>query len=176
MTPHHEIAERFNARFGPGTRRRSAGRATVLLGGAPEPLYLPGAADRPAVIRYTLDFAPSALHEIAHWCLADAAARRRVDYGLWYEPPPRPAAAQARFYAAEVPVQALELLLCRACGVPFNFSADNPGADGGPARRRFEEQVLAAHGTLLAGGPNLRARAVLEALNPGWARQAAQQP
>lgn len=173
MTLHREIAGRFNARFGPGRRRSGAGRATLLMGGAAEPVYLPGTADRPAVIRYTLDFAASALHEIAHWCLADAAARRRVDYGLGYEPPPRSAAAQARFYAAEVPVQALELLLCRACGVPFNFSADNPGADGGPARRRFEVQVLEAHELLQSVGPNRRTRAVLAALNPVWDRPAA---
>lgn len=171
MTLHREIAGRFNARFGPGSRSVGTGRATVLLGGAAEPVYLPATADRPAVIRYTLDFAASALHEIAHWCLADAAARRRVDYGLGYEPPPRAAAAQARFYAAEVPVQALELLLCRACGVPFNFSADNPGADSGPARRRFEAQVVAAHDVLLSNGTNRRTRAVLAALNPSRGRR-----
>jgi elongation factor P hydroxylase len=167
MTRHAEIAGRFNARF-----RRQGPRGTILIGGAPEPVYLPATRQRPALIRYTRDFAQSALHEIAHWCLADAAARRQVDYGLWYQPPPRSAAAQDRFYAAEVPVQALEMLLARACAVPFHFSADNPGADGGPARQRFERRVREACGAILENGLSLRAQAVLTALNPRWRESA----
>lgn len=167
MTRHSEIARRFNARF-----RGHGPRGTVLMGGAAEPVYLPATRRRPALIRYTRDFAQSALHEIAHWCLADAAARRLVDYGLWYDPPPRTAAVQERFYAAEVPVQALEMLLARVCAVPFHFSADNPGADGGAARQRFERRVQGAYRALLEEGVNLRARAVLTALDPQWRERA----
>jgi elongation factor P hydroxylase len=167
MTRHAEIAGRFNARF-----RGHGPRGVLLIGGAAEPVYLPATRRRPALIRYTRDFAQSALHEIAHWCQANAAARRLVDYGLWYDPPPRTAAAQARFYAAEVPVQALEMLLAHACAVPFHFSADNPGADAGPARQRFEHQVRVACRALVEDGLNLRARAVLTALNPHWRKRA----
>lgn len=158
---HRVLAGRFNARFG-----RPAG--VLLIGGAAEPLYRPPREGRPARIHYAHDHARSVLHEIAHWCLADAGARRREDYGLIYEPPPRCPRAQARFYAAEAPVQALELLLARACGVDFRFSADNPGADDGPARQAFEQQVLARSQVLLETGPGPCATAVLNALNPGW--------
>ncbi len=158
---HREIAGRFNARF----RRRAD---TVLVGGAEEPLYLPPARGRPAMIRYTRDYAQSALHELAHWCRASPARRRLVDYGLWYQPPPRSAADQARFYAVEVPVQALEMLLAAACGVAFHFSSDNPGRDDTPARVAFEARVSAACRALLARGPGPVATEVLEALNPSW--------
>lgn len=164
---HRVLAGRFNARFG-----RRAG--VLLIGGAAEPLYRPSRGGRPARIHYAHDHVRSVLHEIAHWCLADVEARRREDYGLIYEPPPRCARAQARFYAAEVPVQALELLLARACGVDFRFSADNPGADDGPDRRAFERRVLARCRVLQETGPGPCATAVLNALNPDW--RAALQP
>ncbi len=162
-----QIAGRFNARFG-----RRAG--TMLLGGAPEPLYLPGDGRRPALIRYTRDHAASALHEIAHWCLAGDRRRRLVDYGFWYRPPPRSAAEQARFYAAEVPVQALEMALAAACGVPFHFSADNPGDDGGAARRQFEKRVRERFLRLCCeAGPCGEAAVVMAALEPRWRRRLA---
>lgn len=163
---HREIAGRFNARF----RRRAD---TVLVGGAEEPLYLPADHRRPAMIRYTRDYAQSALHELAHWCRACPARRRLVDYGLWYQPPPRSAADQARFYAVEVPVQALEMLLAAACGVIFHFSSDDPGQDEAPARAAFEAQVGAACRDLLTRGPGPLASEVLETLNPGWRGAAA---
>lgn len=160
---HRAIAGRFNA--GPG---RTA--ATLLVGGAEEPLYLPERGRQPAIIRYTRDYAQSALHEIAHWCLAGRQRRRVVDYGLWYQPPPRSVADQARFYHAEVPVQALEMLLSEACGRAFHFSADNPGADGGPARRAFEARVrerwLELHEQARTGTLCPDIMTVLAALNP----------
>lgn len=166
---HREIAGRFNARLGRRFR-------TLLVGGAEEPLYLPPAGRRPALIRYTRDYPRSALHEIAHWCLAGSHRRAQVDYGLWYLPPPRSERDQAQFYAAEVPVQGLEMVLAAVCGLTFHFSADNPGADGGPARRSFEQRVrhhcLELCGTLRAGlwegRADLPVLAVVEALNAGW--------
>jgi hypothetical protein len=163
---HREIAGRFNARVG-----RRAG--TLLVGGAAEPLYLPAGGRRPAIIRYTRDYARSALHEIAHWCRADPRRRSQVDYGLWYQPPPRPAAMQARFFAAEVPVQALEMLLAEACGLAFHFSADNPGAADGAERCAFEQRVRQRFARLCAGVPDATTGAVLDALNPGWPELAA---
>lgn len=160
---HRRISGRFNARF--ATRRPAP---TLLVGGAAEPVYLPARGARPATIRYTRDYARSALHELAHWCLATRRERELEDYGLWYLPPPRSPAEQARFYRAEVPVQALEMLLSRACGIDFRFSADNPGADDGPARQAFEARVLARYRWLCRHGPGRRAAAVLSALNPQW--------
>ncbi len=101
-----------------------------LIGGAAEPFYQPAAAGRPAIIRYTRDYAASALHELAHWCIAGADRRRRPDYGYWYRPPPRSISEQAAFFRVEVPVQALEARFCAAAGLPFRVSMDDlAGAD-----------------------------------------------
>lgn len=156
-----QIADCFNSRFG---------RQARLVGGGREPFYRPAAGGRSAVIRYTRDYAQSALHEIAHWCLATPAARRQADYGLCYQPPPRSPADQAKFYADEVPVQALEWVFALACGVTFSLSADNPGMDNDPARPQFERQVRAAHLRLLKAGLPNPANDVLAALNPQWRR------
>jgi elongation factor P hydroxylase len=153
------IAARFNARFG---------RQVALIGGAAEPLYLPPSSLRPAIIRYTRDYAQSALHEIAHWCLASPSRRARVDYGMWYVPPPRSARDQARFFAAEVPVQALETLLAQACGVAFHFSVDNPGSDDAAAEATFRADVQRAVAALRTEGPGALALEVLRALNPAY--------
>ena len=101
---------------------------TQLRGGAPEPLFCPGFGAAPAVIYFRLDYQASALHEVAHWCLAGARRRQRVDYGYWYAPEGRDAAQQAAFFAVEAAPQALESLFCEALGVPFSPSVDNPGA------------------------------------------------
>lgn len=102
---------------------------TRLVGGAPEPLYLPATGRRPAEIRHREDFAASALHEVAHWCIAGAARRRLADYGYWYAEAGRDAGGQRAFEAVEVRPQALEALFARACGLPFRVSLDNPGRD-----------------------------------------------
>ena len=115
---HSQIAGCFNRGLG----RRYQAR---LIGGSDEPLYLPGSADRPAAIYYTRDYAASALHELAHWCIAGAARRIRPDYGYWYRPPPRSLVEQAAFCVVEVPVQALEARFAAACGLPFRVSVDD---------------------------------------------------
>ncbi len=168
---HAAISGRFNAWFG-----NLRPRPTLLIGGAEEPVYLPARGSRPALIRYAYDYPRSALHELAHWCLAGSRARALEDYGLWYQPPPRSVAEQARFYAAEVPVQALEMLLSRACGIEFRFSADNPGADYGPDREAFERKVAACCSRLLRYGPGADAERVLDLLNPDWRRLSGVQP
>lgn len=161
VVDHVTLAGRFNARLG-----RQLG--VLLIGGAAEPVYLPPTAARPAWIRYARDHAASVLHELAHWCHASPAARRCEDYGLAYEPPPRDGPAQRRFYAAEVPVQALEKLLCEAVGLPFRCSDDNPGVAFGPDRGAFEARVEAACGDLRRQGPDATTRAVRDALTADW--------
>lgn len=113
-----QIAGCFNVHHGRAHRVR-------LIGGAGEPLYLPESPGTPALIRYTQDYPRSALHELAHWCLAGRARRQQVDYGYWYQPPPRSRVQQAQFMAAEVRVQALESLFARACGLTFRVSVDD---------------------------------------------------
>jgi elongation factor P hydroxylase len=158
---HREIAGRFNARLGRVMHTR-------VVGGAVEPLYLPAIGSRPAQIRYTRDHAQSVLHELAHWCLAGPERRLRQDYGYWYQAPPRSACQQARFFRAEVPVQALELLLARACGVPFHFSIDDPDAIRTSAHECFERDVRGACQVLLHRGPDGDVARLLNALQPAW--------
>ncbi len=95
-----------------------------LMGGAPEPIY-EARPEGTSIIRYRADYPASALHELAHWCIAGAGRRRLDDYGYWYRPPPRTAAEQAAFLRVEVPVQALEAELAEACGLPFQVSVDD---------------------------------------------------
>ena len=99
---------------------------TVLQGGADEPYYVPG---QPSYIYFRADYARSALHEVAHWCVAGAQRRRFPDYGYWYSPDGRDAVYQAAFFAVEARPQAIEAAFCEACGVDFSPSIDNVGAD-----------------------------------------------
>ncbi|MGA1371164.1 MAG: elongation factor P hydroxylase [Pseudomonadales bacterium] len=117
-----DISARFNS--GPGLRHHAR-----LEGGAPEPLYQPAAGVQPARIIYRLDYAQSALHELAHWCIAGYERRLLPDYGYWYVPPPRTASQRACFFQVESRVQGLELLLAELAGVRFHVSLDDPGAD-----------------------------------------------
>jgi len=103
---------------------------TRLVGGAAEPLYRPaGDGRREHVIFYREDYFASALHEVAHWCIAGPERRLREDFGYWYAPDGRSAAQQQAFEAVECKPQALEWLFSRACGYPFRVSLDN--LDGG---------------------------------------------
>ena len=95
-----------------------------LVGGFDEPFYWPGTVTHCAEIRYREDFAASALHEIAHWCLAGRRRRSLEDYGYWYEPNRDPV-AQANFESVEARPQALEWIFAQAAGLPFRVSADN---------------------------------------------------
>lgn len=101
---------------------------TRLMGGGSEPEYLPANAHRPAQIVFREDYAASALHEIAHWCIAGPQRRELVDYGYWYEQQ-RDQSAQRRFETAEARPQGLEWILSNAAGIPFRVSCDNFSVD-----------------------------------------------
>lgn len=161
-----QIAGCFNGTLGRRYRVR-------LVGGASEPLYLPGASGF-ATIRYTRDYPASVLHELAHWCIAGPRRRALVDYGYWYVAPPRTPSAQAAFSRVEVPAQALECRLSAVCGLPFRVSVDDvdalPGTSVGfaaavdrvarepvcslPRRARVLLAVLADFRSRLAGRPS----------------------
>ena len=144
-----QIAGCFNRALG----RRHGVR---LMGGAAEPLYEPGCAGRPAVIRYTRDYAASALHELAHWCIAGVRRRGLPDYGYWYQPPPRTDTQQSAFFRVELPVQALEARLAFASGLPFRVSVDDLERDG----RVENEQAKAFEGEVQALAARMSARPV----------------
>jgi len=112
------IAKVFNREF-------SGSHRTLLQGGACEPSYEPAVGTQPARIVHTLDYPASALHEVAHWCLAGRRRRQLRDYGYWYVPGPRDAQQRAAFFSAEADAQALEAVLAAACGVRFVVSADD---------------------------------------------------
>jgi elongation factor P hydroxylase len=154
---HDEIVHRFAATAG---QRYHA----VLEGGAEEPLYLPPRDGHPARILYTRDYAQSALHELAHWCIAGAARRALVDYGYWYQPPPRAREERARFLAVEARVQGLELLFARVARVRFHVSLDDPGSDPGD----LDLAVHTAAQAWLQRGFSARTAAVFAALDDGW--------
>lgn len=127
----------FNATFAETER-------TVLVGGGSEPEYLPATADGPARIIFREDFPASALHEIAHWCIAGPARRQLHDFGYWYQPDGRTPAQQAVFEQVEVKPQAVEWALSRAAGIKFTLSADNlsTGPQGNEASERFRQAVF----------------------------------
>lgn len=99
---------------------------TRLVRGDSEPIYLP--ADGHCAFNRVIfahGFFSSALHEIAHWCIAGPQRRRRVDYGYWYAPDGRSVEQQREFERVEVRPQALEWILSKASGKSFRISADN---------------------------------------------------
>ncbi|MDO8863896.1 elongation factor P hydroxylase [Haliea sp. E1-2-M8] len=105
---------------------------TLLCGGAGEPLYAPATnPGDPHRLWYREDFFASALHEVAHWCIAGPARRLLPDFGYWYAPEGRNADQQAAFESVEVAPQALEWCFAIACGYRFQVSTDNLAAERG---------------------------------------------
>ncbi|MEM7100323.1 MAG: elongation factor P hydroxylase [Pseudomonadota bacterium] len=96
-----------------------------MIGGASEPVYLPATEHGQAQLFYRDNFAASALHEAAHWCIAGQARRTQEDFGYHYLPPPRSASDQLLFFRSELRTQALESLFADQAGVKFVPSADN---------------------------------------------------
>jgi elongation factor P hydroxylase len=138
---------------------------TVLVGGGAEPLYVPSAAPEamPHQIVYREDYFASALHEVAHWCLAGAVRRAQEDYGYWYSPDGRNAEEQAAFEEAERKPQAIESIFSETCGFAFQLSADNLDAGFGPSDR-FSQAVERERERYLRRGLPPRAARFREAL------------
>lgn len=137
---------------------------TRLIRGEGEPVYLP--ADEQCEyhrIEFAHGFYSSALHEIAHWCIAGEKRRQQVDYGYWYCPDGRNEQQQAEFEQVEVKPQAVEWCLSVACGLAFKVSTDN--LNGAPVDRfAFQDKVLAQVEDYLLTGLPKRAMQLVEAL------------
>lgn len=119
---HDRLIDLFNRVF-------LAGFNTCLKSGFDEPLYTPSIRNHAAEVCFRADYVSSALHEIAHWCIAGKSRRELVDYGYWYEPDGRNSLQQKEFEKVEVKPQALEWIFSIAAGVKFHISADNLDVD-----------------------------------------------
>ena len=150
--PVSEIIAVFNKRLG-------ARYGVRLEGGGAEPFYQAPKAAECALIVFRADYSASALHEVAHWCLAGRQRRLLDDYGYWYLPA-RNAAQQAAFEAVEARPQALEALFAEAAGVDFQVSSDDVASLPSPA---FKAQV-AAERRLIEQQLPVRAKYFLAAL------------
>ncbi|TKB02426.1 elongation factor P hydroxylase [Alteromonas portus] len=114
---------------------------TRLVLGDDEPIYIPaGITTSYHQIVFAHGFFSSALHEIAHWCIAGEKRRLLEDYGYWYCPDGRDAAQQADFEKVEIKPQAIEWAFTEAAGRKFQVSTDNlNGAE--PDREGFTQNV-----------------------------------
>ncbi|ALS97708.1 elongation factor P hydroxylase [Lacimicrobium alkaliphilum] len=147
----------------------AASHNTRLIKGDDEPVYLPADAAIPYHrIIFAHGFYASALHEIAHWCLAGPRRRLLEDYGYWYCPDGRNAEQQAEFEQVEIKPQAIEWAFCIASGKEFKVSTDNlNGVE--PDRAAFTARVQAQALSYLESGFPERARQFIQALQRFYA-------
>jgi hypothetical protein len=136
-TKHSEILSEVNSRHSDGVHhfqdlirlfdhQFAETENTCLVKGGDEPEYLP--ADERSnshQIIFAHGYYASALHEIAHWCIAGRARRLLPDYGYWYCPDGRNQQQQAEFEQVEVKPQAIEWAFSLAANKDFRVSTDN---------------------------------------------------
>ena len=70
---------------------------TVLEGGYNEPFYKPPGDGQTIRIQFTRDYIRSAMHELAHWCIAGKKRRMQDDFGYWYAPTDERRISRRRF-------------------------------------------------------------------------------
>ncbi|AEE21927.1 elongation factor P hydroxylase [Paraglaciecola chathamensis] len=119
---------------------------TRLIKGEGEPEYIPAndQCDFHQVI-FAHGYYASALHEIAHWCIAGKARRLLNDYGYWYCPDGRNEAEQKAFEKVEVKPQAIEWAFSVAANKRFRVSTDNLNGEQGDTQAftlEVHQQVL----------------------------------
>jgi len=151
----HQLMCLFNREF-------AASDKTELIAGAAEPYYQPGSPHR---IYFRADYVRSALHEVAHWCVAGRRRRQLPDYGYWYSADGRDAKQQQAFFAVEARPQAIERCFCEAIGIAFSPSVDNVGASIEPQQlRHFEARIQERCDQFAQSGLPLRAARFITAL------------
>ncbi|MEP1552182.1 MAG: elongation factor P hydroxylase [Paraglaciecola sp.] len=131
---YQDLIELFDKTFAESER-------TLLVKGEDEPIYIPAkTADNKHQIVFAHGYFASALHEVAHWCIAGKARRLLEDYGYWYCPDGRDAEQQAEFEKVEVKPQAIEWAFSLAAGKSFRVSTDN--LNGAPVNaEKFQAAV-----------------------------------
>jgi len=153
-----ELIQLFNACF-------AHTENTQLVGGAEEPIYQPAnEVCQYNQVVFTRDYFSSALHEIAHWCIAGKERRTLVDYGYWYLPDGRDAQQQANFEAVEVKPQALEYAFSLASDIKFRVSIDNLHGEE-TCSKQFEMAVENQLIQFIRFGFNPRTQTFLNALH-----------
>lgn len=142
---------------------------TRLVKGNDEPVYLPANENvRFHQVVFAHGYYASALHEIAHWCIAGAARRQLEDYGYWYCPDGRNAQQQAQFEQAETKPQAIEWAFSDAAGFDFRISTDNlNGVE--TDRYRFEQNVRRQYQQFQTEGFPVRAARFIAVLEQFYA-------
>jgi len=138
---------------------------TILVRGGDEPEYLP--ASKPgelAQVVFARGFFASALHEIAHWCIAGEHRRTLYDYGYWYCPDGRTPEQQRAFEQVEIQPQAMEWLFALAAGSRFHVSVDNLAGDGAADEQTFRRRVNDQVADYLGKGLPHRAQQFFETL------------
>ncbi|MFB1035674.1 MAG: elongation factor P hydroxylase [Sinobacterium sp.] len=98
---------------------------TILVKGDHEPVYIPAKRSQYHQIVFAHGYFASALHEIAHWCIAGKQRRLLEDYGYWYNPDGRDNKQQIEFEKVEVKPQAIEWAFSCMSGKHFTVSTDN---------------------------------------------------
>ncbi len=137
---------------------------TRLIRGDDEPIYLPADDQLPYHrVVFAHGFFASAMHEIAHWCVAGPERRLLEDFGYWYKPDGRTADEQAQFEQVEIKPQAMEWHFSVASGHRFVFSADNLSSAIG-ASEQFKADVQAQALVYLEQGLPERAQRWSDAL------------
>ena len=115
---------------------------TRLIKGDDEPVYLPENKHcHFNQVVFAHGYFASALHEIAHWCLAGAKRRKLEDYGYWYVADGRDQEQQQAFEKVEIKPQAIEWAFCIAAGKAFDVSTDNLSGKGMTDRIAFKAKV-----------------------------------
>jgi len=141
---------------------------TQLIGGAIEPLYSPSSNNEEQhQLFFRENFVSSALHEIAHWCIAGKQRRLQQDFGYWYQPDGRTVDEQVKFESMEVKPQALEWIFSNACGQRFTPSADNLNASDDVADDTAFKQALVQQARQLCDSQQLppRGKIFIDALS-----------
>lgn len=144
-------------------------RRCRLTGGFPEPFYKAPTGEAPAEVQFTRDYERSALHELAHWCIAGDSRRLLDDYGYWYEPDGRNGRQQQRFFEVEVKPQALERHFCDALELPFDVSVDNLDNTDVDGLDSFKNDVEQQYNQYAATGLPERASVIYQCLQQ-WKR------
>lgn len=163
MTEIDRLIRLFNATF--------ADFNTELELGDSEPVYLPQSEMYPKNrVIFANGFFSSALHEVAHWCIAGVERLNLEDFGYWYKPDGRSASEQAEFERVEVKPQALEWIFSVAAGHPFYISADNLSGGSNDGSAGFKQAVCDQVEDYLSNGLPNRAERVKQMLLDEYGR------